>query len=76
MKKVYTLYHTYTYGPQKEHEEIKLLGIFESREMAEAQIEFYRVLPGFCDFALECFEIDEAILNKRYWDEGFVCTEE
>ena len=72
MGNVYLLQHTYFYGDNDEHEETKILGIFDSRDKAQAAITQYIELPGFKDFSDECFSIDEYQLNKTEWAEGFV----
>ncbi len=71
MKNVYLLQHTYFYGDNNEHEETKILGIFDSSDKAQAAISQYNKLPGFRDFSDECFSIDKYQLNKTEWSEGF-----
>ncbi len=71
MSSVYLLQHTYLYGENDENEEIKILGIYDSKEKAQQAIIKYRELPGFKDFSDECFSIDEYQLNAGEWSEGF-----
>lgn len=71
MNKVYLLQHSYLYGENDEHEEIKILGIYDSKEKVQQAIIKYRELPGFRDFSDECFSIDEYQLNVGEWSEGF-----
>ena len=71
MNRVYLLQHSYLYGENNENEETKILGIFDSREKAQDKIKEYIKLPGFKDFAEECFSIDEYQLNFGEWSEGF-----
>lgn len=71
MKNAYLLQHTYFYGNNNEHEETKILGIFDSSDKAQTAISQYNKLPGFKDFSDECFSIDEYQLNKMEWSEGF-----
>ena len=72
METVYLLQHTYPYGEYDEYDEVKILGIYASREGAEEAVRFYRQLPGFRDHSEECFVIDAYELNKGEWREGFV----
>lgn len=71
MNKVYLLQHSYLYGENDENEEIKILGIYDSKEKAQQAIIKYSTLPGFVDFSDECFSIDEYQLNVGEWSEGF-----
>jgi len=76
MKSVFFLQHSYDYiKGDLTIEHTKILGIFSTREKAEAAIEFYKTLPGFKDFSDDCFYLDEYELNKKVWDEGFITSE-
>jgi len=67
------LQHYYDYGKESEHEEVKELGVYSTRELAEEAIDRYATLPGFRDFPLDCFFIAEPTLDKDAgWEEGFV----
>lgn len=50
---------------------VKVIGIYSSREMAEAAMGRTRVLPGFAEepqgFSIEAYEVD-----KDHWPRGFV----
>ena len=50
---------------------VKVVGIYSSRELAEAAEERTRPLPGFSDepdgFTIEQYEVD-----KDHWPRGFV----
>ena len=46
MSKVYLLQHYYDYGKESEHEEVKELGVYSTRELAEEAIDRYATLPG------------------------------
>lgn len=70
--KLYLLQHAYEYGENSEHTEIKTLGIYESKILAELAVETYKHLPGFCEYREDCFHIDEYELNENNWTEGFV----
>lgn len=71
VKCVYLLQHTYFYGNNDEYEETKIIGIFDSKDKAQDKIKEYIKLPGFKDFAEDCFTIDEYQLNVGEWSEGF-----
>lgn len=68
MQKVYILEHRYEKGHG--YMETKLLGIFSSRQEAEAAIKGYTDLPGF-RIHPEDFCIDEFELDEKHWAEGF-----
>lgn len=76
MKFVYLLQHAYQYGKNAEHEESKILGIYDTEEKAKEAAAHYQQLPGFRDFSDECFTIDQYELNKGEWSEGFVALPE
>ena len=72
MKKVYILQHSYPIGEDGDYDETKLIGIYSSRESAEKAIQQYSTLPGFRDYPLDCFCIDQYELDKNHWTEGFL----
>ena len=45
LSKVYLLQHYYDYGKESEHEEVKELGVYSTRELAEEAIDRYK---GHC----------------------------
>lgn len=65
--KVYFLEHSYELN---EHDVIRALGIYSTKEKAEKAMENYKKLPRFKDF-LDGFNIDEYEINKKCWSEGF-----
>ena len=71
--KVYVLWHVYTltddYG---EHDEEKMIGIYSTKEKAEAAIAEHKDLEGFRDYPLDCFEIHEEVVDRSGWTAGFV----
>lgn len=69
MNTVFLVQHNYRVG---EFDETKTIGIYSSREKAEFIIERYKHLPGFKDFPIECFNIDEYILDLDHWEKGFI----
>ncbi len=66
-QKVYLLYHIYE---EDGEEDSKLLGVFSSKETAKKVIESHKLLPGFKNH-LEGFLIDEYLIDKSEWNEGF-----
>ena len=52
-------------------EDTKLIGVYASRQLAEAARKRARQLPGFRE-SPEGFTIDRYELNKDHWAEGFV----
>lgn len=77
LKKVYLLRHTYEFGSESEFECTKELGIYTTRKHAEAAINFYRTLPGFCNYPKRCFIIESYILDRNsWWTEGFISWED
>ena len=74
--KVYLLEHAYEYGKESEHTEVKTLGIYETRELAQKAVEQYKKLPGFCDYSDECFFINGFELNIGHWCKGFIDADE
>ena len=73
LSKVYLLQHYYDYGKESEHEEVKELGVYSTRELAEEARDRYATLPGFRDFPLDCFYISLYTLDEDAgWEEGFV----
>ena len=72
MRFVYLVQHAYLYGRDNEHEEAKIIGIFDCEEKANEIIQIYKDLPGFRDFDEECFTVDKYEINKGEWSEGFV----
>ena len=66
MKLVFVLLHSLP-----ETGRIKVVGVYSSRELAEAAEERTRLLPGFADepdgFTIELYEVD-----RDHWPRGFV----
>jgi hypothetical protein len=72
LDKVYVLQHSYSIGAYGEYDETKLIGVYSSRESAEKTIGQYRMLPGFREYPLACFYIEEYELDQNHWTEGFI----
>lgn len=50
LNRMYLLYHMYEYGEENEHEEIKILGIYSSKQEASKAMERHYKLPGFKEY--------------------------
>jgi len=80
MKSVFIVQHLHTL-PQGE-DDIKIIGIYRSRDAAMAAIDKINGQPGFCDHPklvnpesdddLQGFYIDEYVLDMDHWKDGFV----
>ena len=66
---VYVLQHVHTFEDGSEDE--KLIGVYSSRESAQAAIIRLNQMPGFLE-APEGFHIDEYQLDKDHWTEGYL----
>jgi hypothetical protein len=67
MTKIYVLQHVHAIG---DDEDVKLIGVYSSREKAQAAIARLSKAPGFSE-APDGFHIDEYHLDKDQWAEGF-----
>ena len=56
---------------EQDGDDVKLLGIYSTRERAEERMERARLLPGFQDEP-ECFVLEGYELDEDTWTEGFV----
>jgi len=52
-------------------DDVKQLGIYSSRELAQERIARARNLPGFRDEP-NCFYIGEATIDEDEWTDGYV----
>ncbi len=80
---IYILQHSYRYeqgnkyGVRAGYEEAKLLGVYSTRELAEAAIERYFLYEGFDRYPKSNFTIDRYEVGKdSEWINGFVVVEE
>ena len=69
MAKVYVLQHTHEMAGGTE--DVKLIGVYSSREKAQAAIARLGSAPGFAD-AISGFQIDEYPIDRDHWSEGYV----
>jgi hypothetical protein len=86
MTRVYLLWHVHHLVPgpsgvirhfendgdywDEDNDEIKLLGVYSSREAATRRIEAARTLPGFRDEP-RCFYISSNEVDEDQWTEGY-----
>lgn len=68
MTRVYVLQHVHSV--EDGAEEVKFIGVYSSRENAQAAITRLGQAPGFSD-ALAGFHIDEYQVDKDQWVEGY-----
>jgi hypothetical protein len=50
---------------------VKVVGVYSSRELAEAAVERTRLLPGFADEP-DGFTIEQYEVGRDHWPRGFV----
>jgi hypothetical protein len=66
---VFILWHVHEF--EDGSEDVKLIGVYSTRERAEAAKQRLLNQPGFCDIP-EGFHIDRYPLDKDHWTEGYV----
>ena len=76
MGAVYILQHSYEVGEDGQFDEIKMIGVYSSRESAEKTIVRYKMLSGFKDYPISCFYISKYEIDKDHWADGFIKTDE
>ena len=69
MTKVYVLQHIHSVDDGAD--DVKFIGVYSSREKAQAAIIRLSLAPGFAE-APEGFHIDEYQVDKDQWVEGYV----
>jgi len=55
----------------EDDEDVKLIGVFSSRETAEEAVNRLRQTSGFSEFP-DGFYTDEYTLDRIHWEEGFI----
>ena len=68
MTKVYVVQHVHSF--EDGAEDVKLIGVYSTKENAQAAITRLRQAPGFLD-APARFHIDEYAVDKDQWVEGY-----
>jgi hypothetical protein len=61
---------THTHVLPGEQEDVKLIGVFSSRERAQGAVLRARMRPGFAN-APEGFHVQRYEIDKEHWAEGF-----
>jgi len=75
--KVYQLTHFYENDKFIDSVEIKDLGIYSSKQLAEEAIRRYAKLPGFRSLPLKCFLIGECVVDEdAAWTRGFFASDD
>ena len=59
------------WSDEESGDDVKRVGIYSSRELAQERMAHARVLPGFRDEP-DCFYIEEAALDEDEWTTGYV----
>jgi hypothetical protein len=72
MSRVFVVQHVHTLDDDVE--DIKLIGVYSSRENAEAAVARLSRQPGFAD-APDGFHVDEYRVDQDQWTEGYVTVE-
>jgi hypothetical protein len=71
MASVFVLQHVHTRDDGAE--DVKFIGVYSSREKAQAAVARLVRLPGFAD-APDGFSIDEYRVDEDHWVEGYVAA--
>lgn len=69
---VFSLEHVHVFDDDSE--DVKLIGIYSTKEKAQAARERVSYQPGFCDYP-EGFSISEILVDQDHWVEGFVSVD-
>jgi hypothetical protein len=59
------------YEDENRDEQTKFIGIYTTKEKAEAAVDSLRKMPGFADYS-RGFSIDFHVFDRSGWTEGFV----
>ena len=69
---VFLLWHTHDLTDDcGTHEEVKLIGVFSSEKKASEALEQLKVMEGFRDFPVSCFETAGMKVDQSSWADGF-----
>jgi hypothetical protein len=68
MECVYVVQHLHIIN--EDEEDIKMIGVYATEQLAQEAVERLRQQPGFCD-APEGFHISRYELNRDHWIEGY-----
>lgn len=70
-KTVFMLHHVHEF--ENGHEDVKLIGVFSTREKAESALAKVKDMPGFKELP-QGFSLDEHTLDQLGWVEGHFTT--
>ena len=71
MTSVFVLQHVHS--REDRLEDVKFIGVYSSREKADAAVARLSCLPGFSDSA-DGFHVDEYRVDQDQWVEGYVAV--
>ena len=69
LKKIYFLYYVYEF--EDGHDDIRLLGVFSSKEKANIALKNIKKNPNYKKIK-NLFSIHQIIIDKLGWTEGYV----
>ncbi len=69
LEKVYFLYYVYEF--EDGHDEVRLLGVFSSREKAKIALQNIKKNPD-CKKIKNLFSMHQVTIDKLGWTEGYV----
>ena len=69
MASVYVVQHVHS--REDGNDDVKFIGVYSSRETADAAIARLSLQPGFSE-TIDGFSVDEYHLDQDQWVEGFV----
>jgi hypothetical protein len=69
MRAVFVVLHVHELD--LDHEDVKLIGVYSSRQRAEEAVVRLSACPGFRD-SPDTFHIDEYKVDRDHWEEGYV----
>jgi homoserine kinase type II len=79
MKSVFVVQHVHVFGPGEE--DVKMIGVYRTKDSALAAVARLRIQPGFCDLPgvvepggddWAGFYITEYTLDEDNWTEGYI----
>ena len=65
---VFVVEHVYV---EDDEEHVKLIGVYSSKEAADAAIQRLKAQPGFCDTP-NGFSVDRHRVDQDSWPDGFL----
>jgi hypothetical protein len=65
---VYVVMHVHEF--EADREEVKMIGVYATAELAAEAVDRLRLQPGFCELP-DGFSIDRYEIGKDHWTEGY-----